>query len=87
VDIYSTAILVSLIIYIAVGNYAGRRVKKLDDYFVAGRRAPTLLIVGTFVSSLISTDAYREIIILSAGPLLWIATALFAWWMIRKSYR
>jgi len=28
-DIYSGAILASLIIYIAVGNYAGRRVKKL----------------------------------------------------------
>jgi Na+/proline symporter len=39
-DIYSGAVLFSLIIYIAVGNYAGRRVKKLDDYFVAGRRAP-----------------------------------------------
>ena len=39
-DIYSGVILVSLLVYIAVGNYAGRRVKKLDDYFVAGRRAP-----------------------------------------------
>ena len=54
-DIYSAAIVISLIIYIAVGNYAGRRVKKLDDYFVAGRRAPTLLIVGTLVASVLST--------------------------------
>ena len=44
-DIYSGAIVVSLIIYIAVGNYAGRRVKKHDDYFVAGRRAPTLIVL------------------------------------------
>ena len=57
-DIYTGAIIVSLIVYIAVGNYAGRRVKKLDDYFVAGRRAPTLLIVGTLVASLISTNAF-----------------------------
>ncbi len=57
-DIYSGAILVSLIIYIAVGNYAGRRVKKLDDYFVAGRRAPTLLIVGTLVASVLSTTIF-----------------------------
>ena len=57
-DIYSGAILVSLIIYIAVGNYAGRRVKKLDDYFVAGRRAPTLLIVGTLVASVLSTNIF-----------------------------
>ncbi len=57
-DIYSGAVLVSLIIYIAVGNYAGRRVKKLDDYFVAGRRAPTLLIVGTLVASVLSTNIF-----------------------------
>jgi hypothetical protein len=31
VDIYTGTILVSLIVYIAVGNYAGRRVKKLED--------------------------------------------------------
>jgi sodium/pantothenate symporter len=57
-DIYSGAILISLLIYIAVGNYAGRRVKKLDDYFVAGRRAPTLLIVGTLVASVLSTNIF-----------------------------
>ena len=57
-DIYSSAILISLIVYIAVGNYAGRRVKKLDDYFVAGRRAPTLLIVGTLVASVLSTNIF-----------------------------
>jgi sodium/pantothenate symporter len=57
-DIYTSAILVSLLVYIAVGNYAGRRVKHLDDYFVAGRRAPTLLIVGTLVASLFSTTAF-----------------------------
>src|SRR5680860_1537757 len=57
-DIYSAAIVISLIIYIAVGNYAGRRVKELDDYFVAGRRAPTLLILGTLVASVMSTSIF-----------------------------
>jgi Na+/proline symporter len=57
-DIYSGAVLVSLVIYIVVGNYAGRRVKKLDDYFVAGRQAPTLLIVGTLVASVLSTNIF-----------------------------
>jgi Na+/proline symporter len=58
VDIYTSAIIISLIVYIAVGNYAGRGVKKLDDYFVAGRRAPTLLIVGTLVASVLSTNIF-----------------------------
>ncbi len=57
-DIYTGAIVVSLIIYIAVGNYAGRRVKKLDDYFVAGRNATTVLIVGTLVASVLSTNIF-----------------------------
>jgi len=60
-DIYSGAILISLIIYITIGNYAGRRVKKLDDYFVAGRRAPTLLIVGPLVVLPTAWIAWRMI--------------------------
>ena len=45
-------------IYIAIGSYAGRGIKKLDDYFVAGRRAPTLLILGTLVASVMSTAIF-----------------------------
>ena len=57
-DIYSTSILISIIIYLVVGNYAGRKVKHLEDYFVVGRKAPTLLIVGTLVASVLSTNAF-----------------------------
>ena len=45
-------------IYIAIGNYAGRKVKDVEDYFVVGRQAPTLLIVGTLVASLLSTSTF-----------------------------
>jgi Na+/proline symporter len=41
-----------------VGNYAGRGIKRLDDYYVAGRRAPTLLIVGTLVASVMSSTMF-----------------------------
>ena len=57
-DIYTIAVLVSILVYIVIGNYAGRGIKNLDDYYVAGRRAPTLLIVGTLVASLLSTNAF-----------------------------
>jgi sodium/pantothenate symporter len=57
-DLYAGTIVLSLIVYILVGNYAGRRVRRLEDYFVAGRRAPTLLIVGTLVASILSTNAF-----------------------------
>jgi Na+/proline symporter len=57
-DIYSASILISVLVYLAVGNYAGRKVKHLEDYFVVGRQAPTLLIVGTLVASVLSTNAF-----------------------------
>ncbi len=57
-DIYLLTIIISLVIFIFFGVYAGRKVKKLDDYFVAGRRAPTMLIVGTLVASVFSTSIF-----------------------------
>ena len=57
-NLFTTMIGVSLLVYIVIGSYAGRSVKKLDDYFVAGRRAPTLLILGTLVASVMSTSIF-----------------------------
>ena len=57
-DIYTLGIAISVVVFIGVGLYAGRSVKQLDDYFVAGRRAPTLLIVGTLVASVFSTSLF-----------------------------
>ena len=57
-DIFTTTIVVSIVVYILIGNYAGRGVKQLDDYYVAGRRAPTLLIVGTLVASVMSSTMF-----------------------------
>jgi sodium/pantothenate symporter len=57
-DIYTTSILISIVIYALIGNYAGRKVKHLEDYFVVGRQVPTLLIVGTLVASVLSTNAF-----------------------------
>jgi len=57
-DTLTVTIGISILIYIVIGSYAGRGVKKLDDYFVAGRRAPTLLILGTLVASVMSTAIF-----------------------------
>ncbi|MDQ7728261.1 sodium:solute symporter family protein [Halomonas sp. SpR8] len=56
--IYTIAILFSLIGYFVIGHLAGRRVKGLDDYLVAGRNAPTFFILGTLVASYLSTSAF-----------------------------
>jgi Na+/proline symporter len=58
VNPYVLGILASLAVYLAVGTWAGRKVRHLEDYFVAGRQAPTLLILGTLVASLLSTTAF-----------------------------
>ena len=55
---YTIGLVVSILVYLAIGHYAGRKVKHLEDYFVAGRNAPTFLIVGTMVASLMSTNAF-----------------------------
>jgi sodium/pantothenate symporter len=57
-DLFTVTIGVSILIYIVIGSYSGRGIKKLDDYFVAGRRAPTLLILGTLVASVMSTSIF-----------------------------
>jgi Na+/proline symporter len=57
-NIYTVTIFISILVYVAVGNYAGRRVTNLEDYFVVGRQAPTLLIVGTLVASFLSTNTF-----------------------------
>ena len=57
-NIYTAGIFISLAVYIAIGNYAGRKVRHLEDYFVAGRRAPTLLILGTLIASVNSTGIF-----------------------------
>jgi sodium/pantothenate symporter len=57
-DTLTITIGVSILIYIVIGSYAGRSIKELDDYIVAGRRAPTLLILGTLVASVMSTAIF-----------------------------
>jgi sodium/pantothenate symporter len=57
-DVFTITIGISILIYIVIGSYAGRSIKKLDDYFVAGRRAPTFLILGTLVASVMSTAIF-----------------------------
>lgn len=74
-------ILVSIVIYLGVGWYAGRKVKHLDDYYIAGRNAPTLLIIGTLVASFLSTNAFIGEAGMSYsghGPLIVIMTTLNA---------
>jgi len=57
-NIYLIGVIISIIIYIIVGNYAGKSVKDIDDYYVSGRNATTILIAGTLFASMLSTNGF-----------------------------
>ena len=56
--VYSTGVFISLAVFIVIGIYAGRRVKDINDYYVAGRKAPVILIVGSLVASFLGTGTF-----------------------------
>lgn len=47
-----------LLLFVFVGNYAGKKVHNIEDYYVSGRNANTLLITGTIVASALSTNCF-----------------------------
>lgn len=55
---YLIGVIIALIIFITVGVIAGRKVEDTNDYYVAGRRAPIILIVGSLIASFLSTGAF-----------------------------
>ena len=55
---YLAGVIIALIVFITVGIIAGRSVKDTNDYYVAGRRAPVILIVGSLIASFLSTGAF-----------------------------
>lgn len=57
-SIYLVGVLSALILFFIIGIVAGRKVKSANDYFVAGRRAPVLLVTGSLIASFLSTGAF-----------------------------
>ena len=55
---YTIGVIIALIVFITVGVIAGRNIKDTNDYYVAGRRAPVILIVGSLIASFLSTGAF-----------------------------
>lgn len=57
-SIYTIGVIISIIAYVLIGNYAGKSVKDVDDYYVSGRNAPTIFIAGTLFASMLSTNGF-----------------------------
>lgn len=55
---YLIGTILAIIIFVIIGVIAGKKVKDTNDYYVAGRRAPVILIVGSLIASFLSTGAF-----------------------------
>ncbi len=57
-NIYFIGMMISLAVYVLIGLAVSRKIRSVDDYYVAGRRAPMLLIAGSLVASYTSTGTF-----------------------------
>lgn len=57
-NIYIIGIIISFIVYLVIGLIISRKVKDANDFYVAGRNAPIILIVGSMIASYVSTGMF-----------------------------
>ena len=57
-NIYLLGMVISMFIYIVVGIVVSAKVKNANDFYVAGRKAPLLLIAGSMIASYTSTGMF-----------------------------
>ncbi len=57
-NIYFIGMCISLVAYIVIGLLISRKVKNANDFYVAGRKAPVLLITGSMIASYASTGMF-----------------------------
>lgn len=58
VNVYFIGMCISMVVYVVIGFFVSRKVKDADDYYVAGRNAPVLLIAGSLIASYTSTGMF-----------------------------
>lgn len=56
--VYIIGIAISFVVYILVSFLIGRKVKNANDFYIAGRKAPVFLIVGSMIASYVSTGMF-----------------------------
>lgn len=57
-NIYFIGMCISMVIYIVIGIAVSRKVKNAEDFYVAGRKAPVILIAGSMIASYTSTGMF-----------------------------
>ena len=57
-NIYFIGMVISFAVYLLIGFFISKKVKNANDFYVAGRNAPILLIVGSMIASYVSTGMF-----------------------------
>lgn len=57
-NVYFIGMCAAMLIYVMIGLVISRSIKSANDFYVAGRRAPTLLIAGSIIASYASTGLF-----------------------------
>lgn len=57
-NIYLIGMCVSMVLFLLIGFFISRKVKNKNDFYVAGRKAPVLLIAGSLIASYTSTGVF-----------------------------
>lgn len=57
-NVYFLGMCISMVVYIVIGLAVSRKVKDANDFYVAGRKAPVLLIAGSLIASYTSTGMF-----------------------------
>ncbi|MEY9970685.1 Na+/proline symporter [Lysinibacillus sp. RC46] len=56
--VFIIGIIVSFILYIAIGAILSKNVKNTEDFYISGRSGSTLMVTGTLVASFLSTVSF-----------------------------
>lgn len=57
-NVYFLGMCISMVIYLLIGFFVSKKVKTANDYYVAGRNAPMILIAGSLIASYTSTGMF-----------------------------
>ncbi len=57
-NVYLTGMIVAMVAFVIIGFVINKKIRNVEDFYVAGRRAPVLLIAGSLIASYSSTGMF-----------------------------
>lgn len=57
-NFYLIGIIITLVVYVIISMFISRKVRSINEYFVAGKNTPTFLITGSLVASFIGVGLF-----------------------------